>query len=238
MRYFDDAIKENPDKEFLVFADEDRSLTYREVDEKSDRFAKWAQENCGVTPGSCVSLVMANCPEFVIVWLAMAKIGAKTALINYNLTGKPLANCLLLAAAESLSGEEGKNVVIYGQSSEESLADADLLKTLGEEGKVFEFWQYTGTGKAGDLPTTEGGHTWHSLDESLEESSEVLSKEEGQTLRQGVKMEDVALYIYTSGTTGLPKAARSRIRGLLLPVRQNALDGFMKGGRGGQEETT
>lgn len=211
MEYFDKAIKANPNKELLVFVDEERSLTYKEVDERSDKFAKWAQEICGVQPGSCVSLVMRNCPEFVIVWFAMAKIGAKTALINHNLTGMPLANCIKLAAAESQplnDDDESKNIVIYGKSSEESLTDEALLETISKDGLQFEFWQYNGNDKVGEVPNTGGACTWHSLDESLQQVETTLSKEEGVLLRENLKPTDIALYIYTSGTTGLPKAAK------------------------------
>ena len=194
----------------LVYVDEERSLTYKQVDELSDKFAKWAQEKCGVQPGSCVSLVMRNCPEFVIVWFAIAKIGAKTALINNNLVGMPLANCLKLAAAESkpTNGDDAKNIVIYGKSSEESLADLELLKMIAEDGLNFEFWQFNGGGRVEELPSPGGSHTWHSLDESLETVETTLSKEEGEMLRANLKPTDIALYIYTSGTTGLPKAAK------------------------------
>lgn len=141
--------------------DEQRSMTYREFDELTDKFAKWAIEVVGVRPGSCVSLVKTNSPEFVVVWFAMAKIGVKTALLNHNLTGFPLANSLKLAAAESKPNTgKPRNIIIYGKNSEEKLKDEEVLRTIAEDGLQFEFWCYNG-GDISAVPQDLGyGHTW------------------------------------------------------------------------------
>ena len=149
------------DKEMLVSIDENRSLTYREFDELTDKFAKWAMDVVGVQPGSCVSLVKTNSPEFVVVWFAMAKIGVKTALLNHNLTGFPLANCLKLAAAESKpKNGTPRNIIIYDIQSEEKLKDEEVLRTIAEDGMQFEFWSYNGGDISAVPQGLPHGHTW------------------------------------------------------------------------------
>ena len=47
-----------------------------------------------VYKGDVVALLMPNRPEYVTVWLGVAKIGGVTALLNTNLTGASLAHCM------------------------------------------------------------------------------------------------------------------------------------------------
>ncbi len=49
--------------------------------------AQWALKE-GIREKDVVALMMDNRPEFIITWLAMAKIGVLTALINTNLRGQ------------------------------------------------------------------------------------------------------------------------------------------------------
>jgi acyl-CoA synthetase (AMP-forming)/AMP-acid ligase II len=43
--------------------------------------AYWAAEE-GFKPRDVVALMMDNCPEFLFIWLGLAKAGISTALIN------------------------------------------------------------------------------------------------------------------------------------------------------------
>jgi len=197
---WNDLVTKYGSRDCLAYVDENRSYTYAEMDERINKFANWGI-SIGLKTGDCVSLMKENSPEFVVVWIAMAKIGAKTALINHNLTGAPLANCLKLAAKEG-SGE--KNVIIYGASCEEQLKDEKVLQEIAGIGE-FHFFSYENTvdGYDGEIKQ-EGGNTWQSLDVQL-----VDSPGDGidPSLCSSKGWKDVLYYIYTSGTTGLPKAA-------------------------------
>ena len=48
----------------------------------------------GIGRGEGVALLMENRPEFLASWMGLAKLGAVTALINTNLTGKALRHAL------------------------------------------------------------------------------------------------------------------------------------------------
>ena len=75
----------------LVF---DRStVTYREYNGRANRYARWAMAN-GIKKGDAVALIMPNCPEYLAIWLGVARAGGVTALVNTNLSGPPLAHCI------------------------------------------------------------------------------------------------------------------------------------------------
>ena len=67
-------------------------------------------EDAGFKPGDTVALVMDNRPEYVAIWLGLAKAGVVAALINYNLKGSPLAH--------SISIVESKAVIFAADFSE------------------------------------------------------------------------------------------------------------------------
>ncbi len=73
------------DKLFLRF--KDQSFTYREMDRFSNRCAH-AFKNLGVTKGDTVSIMLANCPEFIHIWFGLAKIGAVEVPVNTSYKGE------------------------------------------------------------------------------------------------------------------------------------------------------
>jgi len=198
--YWDQSWKKTPEKVFLVFADDGRQYTYAEANAEANRIANWAL-SIGVQKGDTVSLMKDNCPEFILIWLGLAKIGASTALINFNLKETPLANCLKLAATASAS--DGPKVVIYGSECMEkvvSVAGHEALQGLGE----YRFFEYCPGGEKHTKIENKEGQQWSFLEEELEQHS---TDEPDRELRAGRKYDDVLFFVYTSGTTGLPKAA-------------------------------
>lgn len=74
-------------------------LTYDQLDARSNRAARWMVSRGGVRPGSVVALMMRNCPEFVVTWLALVKAGCVVACINTRLRGKHLDHAVKVADA-------------------------------------------------------------------------------------------------------------------------------------------
>jgi carnitine-CoA ligase len=70
-----------------------RSLTYREIDEFSDRVAA-SFAVVGIAKGDHIVGMMFNCTEAVISWLAAAKLGAVWIPLNVGLVGQDLAYAL------------------------------------------------------------------------------------------------------------------------------------------------
>jgi fatty-acyl-CoA synthase len=156
----------------------DAALSYRDLAAACHRYARWGLAR-GLSRGDTVCLVMANCPDYMAIWLGLSGIGTTVALINTNLRGELLAHSLNLVAPR---------YVIAGASLSEAVRTVRPLLAPGVECWV------SGAG-GGDLPR---------LDEAIAGlPGEALRADEVHP----PALEDRALCIYTSGTTGLPKAA-------------------------------
>ncbi|MCE9651142.1 MAG: long-chain-acyl-CoA synthetase [Parvibaculum sp.] len=158
---------------------EDRTLTYREFNEAANRYARWAKAQ-GLGRGDVVALMMENRPEYLISWLGVLKAGGSAALINTNLVKTPLAHSLNISSAQHL---------ILGSELAENYATA-----VDQLDKPMQVW-------------ATGGQV-----QGAQNLDAALALQPGDALpadiRQGLTINDNALYIYTSGTTGNPKAAR------------------------------
>ena len=157
----------------------ERALSYQDLAAACHRYARWGLAR-GLGRGDTVCLVMANCPEYMAIWLGLSGIGATVALINTNLRAELLAHSLDLVSPR---------YVIAGASLSEAVRAVRPLLPAGVECWV------SGVG-GGDLPR---------LDEEIARlPGEALRASE---VSAPPSLEDRALCIYTSGTTGLPKAA-------------------------------
>lgn len=164
---------------------EDRSCSYLEVNAISNRVAHWALAQ-DIGRGSVVGLLMENRPEFLPMWLGLAKVGAVTALLNTHLRGEALAHSLEAAnCARVLLGNEC----------------IDTWTSMGGQAPEVSLFQV-------DCPDIENPALLPgagSLDSALAEYSD---KNPPREVRAELRGGDPLFYIYTSGTTGLPKAAR------------------------------
>jgi len=75
----------------------DSALSYRSLAELCNRYARWGLAQ-GLARGDVVCLVMANCPEYVAIWLGLSRIGVSVSLINTNLTGELLTHSINIVA--------------------------------------------------------------------------------------------------------------------------------------------
>ena len=81
------------DKTGVHFFQSDEKLSYRELDEKTDKLAD-ALMKMGVRKGSHVALVTPNSSGFVLSWFAIAKLGAVMVPINPTYTARELTYVL------------------------------------------------------------------------------------------------------------------------------------------------
>jgi len=175
--YFDEWAAAHGDR--LALVSEHESFTYRELQARSNRYARWALAR-GLGKGDAVCLMMPNRPEYVAIWLGLARVGVATALINTNLAGPSLAHCVGIIAAK---------IAIIETSMATQFASA--REHLPTDLVVYSH---------GPAPNGEPR-----LDDDVETfEGTALAAHEKPALTIG----DPALFIYTSGTTGLPKAAR------------------------------
>jgi fatty-acyl-CoA synthase len=154
------------------------TLTYREMDERIVRYARWARSE-GIGKGDVVALLMHNSPDYLCFWLGLARIGGVTALLNTNLTGQALAHCI--AIVEPKLAVAGAALVDAFDSAVPFLGTSPPLYVHGA-----------------DVPGRRRL-------EPLVDAQDGSPLGPGETV--AVTIEDRCIYIYTSGTTGWPKAA-------------------------------
>src|ERR1700688_2802968 len=76
-------------------------FTYLELAGRARRYARCALAQ-GLAKGDVVGLLMPNRPEYLGIWLGLARAGLITALINTNVSGASLAYSVNVAAAKAL----------------------------------------------------------------------------------------------------------------------------------------
>jgi citronellyl-CoA synthetase len=179
-----------PNHNAVIF--EGRTLSWKELNALSNRYAA-ALSASGLVRGDAVSLIMENRIDFLATLIAMNKLGVIAALINTNLTGKPLIHCIKITQSKMcIVGEECVD------SIDQVRAEPDLAG--------IENWLFVGDADARPCPE------WAvNLGEEAAEKSAVNPPQ-----TQKNTLGDVALYIFTSGTTGLPKASIISNRRYLL----------------------
>tara|TARA_R100000365_G_C2747318_1_gene77111 strand:+ start:1116 stop:2939 length:1824 start_codon:yes stop_codon:yes gene_type:complete len=195
---FEDSVDKHSDK--VAFRFEDRLSTYAEFDALANRVAHWGLKQ-GLKPGDCVALFMENRPEYVSIWVGLAKIGVVTALVNHHLEGEGLSHCInIVEAKHIITGAEQDTSI---EAVHPNLEGAPEIWSLGGAyGENFET-------VLADMPATRPGREH----------------------RADLRGKDLCLYLYTSGTTGLPKAARvtnsrlqTMLRTFIAPCQTSARD--------------
>src|SRR5258705_1726213 len=153
-------------------------LSYRELADRSVRYARWAIEQ-RLAKGEAVCLLMPNRPEYMAIWLGITRVGGVVALLNTNLAGPALAHCINLAAP--------RHLIVAAELADRLTA---VRPHLAGAPKI---WVHG------------AGHDHYPrIEDDIERyGGDPLREGEGRA----VTIDDRALYIYTSGTTGRSKAA-------------------------------
>jgi fatty-acyl-CoA synthase len=195
----DDLAARHGDRPALTSKRE--SLTYRELAERSCRYARWAMAE-GIGKGDVVALLMTNRPEYMAIWLGIIRAGGTVALLNTNLAGQALALCV--------DSVRPRHAIVAGD-----LVDA-WASTDPHRKTAPAVWLHGEADRPQNHPR---------LDEAIDGfDGAPLSEVE----RPGITIEDKALFIFTSGTTGLPKAAN--INHFRLMLAANGFAGVMNTG--------
>ena len=87
------AALEFPDRVAYV-SPEGWGATFRQLDQFSDECAAWLASRAGVREGDVVSLVMPSTIDYIVIFGALAKLGAITAGVNSLLTARERAGAL------------------------------------------------------------------------------------------------------------------------------------------------
>jgi fatty-acyl-CoA synthase len=155
------------------------ALSYRELSIRCNQYARWGLAQ-GFKPGDTVCLMMANCAEYMPIWLGLGRIGVIVALINNNLAGDALIHSINIVDPRA---------VIFGSAVAARLT---AVRTRLVPGLTCRVYGHSGEDFAALSP------------ELARFAGDVLCDSESMP----PAIDATALYIYTSGTTGLPKAAK------------------------------
>ncbi|XP_011303224.1 long-chain fatty acid transport protein 4 [Fopius arisanus] len=178
-KLFTKQVEKNPDKIVIIF--EDQRWTYGQLDEYSNRLARYIRTQ-PMSRGDSVAVIMENRPEYVGTWLGLSKAGFVGALVNTNLRKDVLIHSIKAANSKS---------VIFGAELRDAIDEIkDKLPGVG---------LYQSSEKP-DTPVVEGAV-------DLNKSMVNISSDAVEVDLSLGCPRDKLIYIYTSGTTGMPKAA-------------------------------
>ena len=180
---FEQATLRNPQGPALLYGEV--TLTYAQVNEWANRIAHHLIAQ-GIGKGDVVAVFIENRPELLVTILAVAKVGAISALLNTSQTRDTLVHSLnLVAPVAIVVGEElvaaflaVRERVSMAQARTWFVADRDTYSHAGVSPEGFINLMTASLDNACDNPVNS----------------------------QQVFFDDPCFYIYTSGTTGLPKA--------------------------------
>jgi acyl-CoA synthetase (AMP-forming)/AMP-acid ligase II len=159
-------------------------LSWREYNEAVNRCANYFI-SIGLEKGNVACVFLENRPELLIVYSAMAKIGAVNSMINTNLRQESLRHCLSLHPAR---------VYIVGEEVIEAFEEIKNELELRPEQTLYFI------SDTGQKPAPSGFIDFNKAAGRSPVSNPSTTAE--------VKPADTIAYVFTSGTTGgMPKAA-------------------------------
>ncbi|WP_095059111.1 MULTISPECIES: long-chain-acyl-CoA synthetase [unclassified Pseudomonas] len=180
---FEQATLRNPDGPALLQGPV--TLSYTDVNQWANRIAHHLISQ-GIGKGDVVAVFIENRPELLVTILAVAKVGAVSALVNTSQTRDTLVHSLNLVAPKAMViGEE--LVPAYSAVRERVAIEARRTWFVADK----DTSRQPGIAPEGFINLMTA-----SLDAS---SDNPLSSRQ-------IFFDDPCFYIYTSGTTGLPKA--------------------------------
>ncbi|RON20542.1 long-chain-acyl-CoA synthetase [Pseudomonas brassicacearum] len=180
---FEQATLRNPDGPALLQGDV--TLTYTQVNQWANRIAHHLITQ-GIGKGDVVAVFIENRPELLVTILAVAKVGAISALLNTSQTRDTLAHSLNLVAPVAII-VGGELVPAFAQVRERvSIAPARTWFVADQDTH-----SHPGIAPDGFINLM---------------TASVDAVDDNPASSQQVFFDDPCFYIYTSGTTGLPKA--------------------------------
>lgn len=176
---FEQATQRNPLGPALLYGD--TVWSYAQVNEQANCIAHYLLAQ-GIGKGGCVAIFIENRPQLLITVLALAKVGAVSAMINTSQTGDALVHSLALVAPVAVVVGDERRAAFNDVRDRMALSSARTWWVADHDSAAVP------SGFV-DLMSSSDGYP---------DNNPVSSRQ--------VFFHDPCFYLYTSGTTGLPKA--------------------------------
>jgi len=188
-RFLKEAVERYEDRPVMTY--EGNATSYKQLLEKSERLAAAFAES-GVSKGDRVALMLPNCPEYVVSFFAVARIGAIVTQVNPIYVGRELEHILNDSGAET--------IVVH----EDAYPKVSAVRDNTQLERVIV---------AGEAVSLEGSDI--AFDRLLKFAPGTAPAVEIDSA------EDLATIQYTGGTTGVSKGAMLTHRHLLSSIEEN-----------------
>ena len=193
----DEVAATYPDREAVKYIDRPYSRTWKEFNEECEKAAKGLLA-IGIKKGDHVAVWATNVPQWLIAFLASAKIGAVLVTVNTNYKVFELEYLLRQSDSKALVLIEGIKTSNYVEILNElipKLKNSEPGKLLDEKLPFLKHILYVGE------KSYPGMHNFNDLFTYAEK----ISDEEYHRVQASLNPQDVINMQYTSGTTGFPK---------------------------------
>jgi long-chain acyl-CoA synthetase len=216
-QFLKETVEEYPDSQAIYF--EGWRCTYKELDEMVDQLAT-ALSKMGIKKGDVVAIDLPNCPQFIIAFYAICRIGAvANPIIPLN---------RFVEIVHQINDSEAKFLIILDSLYEEHLHGNDLSKMpsltniiltelaeflpkiKGILGKLLSKIPYMK-----EWPDKVGNIEFHPFQRVLAMGSPINVPKVDIDVRK-----ETAVLIYTGGTTGLPKGVMTSHYNLIVNALQ------------------
>jgi fatty-acyl-CoA synthase len=195
--FFEKAVINDPDREFLVYPDRDLRFTYKEFDERVNMLAKGLIE-IGIGKGDHVGIWATNVPDWLTFLFATSKIGAVFVTVNTAYKIHEVEYVMKQADLKAIAIIDGFRDVSYIDTIYELVPELKAQSRGNLKSEKFPFLKniiFIGQEKHRGMYSTREllllGQ--HGSDEDVHKIMQTLDK------------DDVINMQYTSGTTGFPK---------------------------------
>ncbi|WP_292471060.1 AMP-binding protein [Methanolobus sp.] len=195
--FFEKAVINDPDREFLVYPDRDLRFTYKEFDERVNMLAKGLIE-IGIGKGDHVGIWATNVPDWLTFLFATSKIGAVFVTVNTAYKIHEVEYVMKQADLKAIAIIDGFRDVSYIDTIYELVPELKTQSRGNLKSEKFPFLKniiFIGQEKHRGMYSTREllllGQ--HGSDEDVHKIMQTLDK------------DDVINMQYTSGTTGFPK---------------------------------